>query len=57
MMKNWVELKPSIVFECDDIYKLCEDLQAKGVDVDTNRMKWNLVSLVFSETRMAINSV
>jgi len=31
MMPNWAELKPSIVFECDDIEQTYADLAAKGV--------------------------
>jgi lactoylglutathione lyase len=34
MMKNWSELKPSIVFEVDDIEKTYEQLRANGVDVE-----------------------
>ncbi|MDN9009029.1 VOC family protein [Brevibacillus laterosporus] len=50
MMKNWAELKPSIVFECDDIYKLYEDLQAKGVDVDKpNEMEFGIFTFFRDE--------
>ncbi|MBV7336654.1 VOC family protein [Chloroflexi bacterium TSY] len=31
LMKNWAELKPSIVFECENIEALCDELHEKGV--------------------------
>ncbi len=31
MMNNWAELKPSIVFECDDIQKTYSEMSARGV--------------------------
>ena len=32
LMTNWAELKPSIVFECDDIRGTYDSLKAKGVE-------------------------
>jgi len=42
MMANWQELKPSIVFECEDIHKTCETLKANGVKFvqEPNEMPW-----------------
>ncbi|MCZ8514606.1 VOC family protein [Paenibacillus filicis] len=42
MMPNWNELKPSIVFECDDIQGTYERMSAGGVEfVDKpNVMSW-----------------
>jgi lactoylglutathione lyase len=31
LMPNWQELKPSIVFECEDIQKTYEEMKARGV--------------------------
>jgi predicted enzyme related to lactoylglutathione lyase len=31
MMENWAELKPSIVFECDDCAAAYEEMKARGV--------------------------
>lgn len=42
MMKNWAELKPSIVFVCDDVEKTYETMQAKGVtfEGELQKMQW-----------------
>ena len=31
LMTNWTELKPSVVFRCDDIDATCAELKSKGV--------------------------
>ncbi len=36
MMKNWAELKPSIVFVCDDVEKTYETMKANGVTFEGN---------------------
>jgi lactoylglutathione lyase len=33
MMNNWQELKPSVVFNCDDAHVTCEALAAQGVQI------------------------
>jgi predicted enzyme related to lactoylglutathione lyase len=33
MMTNWAELKPSIVFHCDDVEAVCRQLEANGVTI------------------------
>jgi lactoylglutathione lyase len=42
LMKNWQELKPSIVFECEDIEATYERLAANGVNFlePLNKMPW-----------------
>ena len=42
LMTNWEEMKPSIVFECQDIQAAFESLQANGVEfVDQpKKMAW-----------------
>ncbi|MGG1664235.1 VOC family protein [Brevibacillus sp. NRS-1366] len=42
MMKNWAELKPSIVFVCDDIEQTYETMRANGVEFEgeLNKMQW-----------------
>lgn len=42
MMKNWEELKPSIVFLCTDIEATYETMRANGVQFDgeLNKMQW-----------------
>jgi lactoylglutathione lyase len=42
LMTNWQELKPSIVFECEDIAGTYERLTAKGVHFPEplNKMAW-----------------
>lgn len=42
MMKNWEELKPSIVFSCSDIEGTYEKMKAGGVQFDgeLNKMQW-----------------
>ena len=42
LMPNWQELKPSIVFECDDIQRTYESLKNKGVEFTEGptKMAW-----------------
>jgi lactoylglutathione lyase len=42
MMTNWSEMKPSIVFECEDIEATYERLKANGVHFlePLNKMAW-----------------
>lgn len=42
MMKNWEELKPSIVFECADIEKTYEKMRGNGVQFlsEPQKMNW-----------------
>lgn len=42
MMKNWQELKPSVVFLCDDAHATCNELAAKGVRItdQPKKMAW-----------------
>jgi lactoylglutathione lyase len=42
MMPNWSELKPSIVFECEDIQKAYEQFTAAGVEFleEPKQMRW-----------------
>lgn len=41
-MPNWQELKPSIVFECDDIHTTYETLKGRGVEFveEPKTMSW-----------------
>lgn len=42
MMANWAELKPSIVFLCDDIDATYRRMKANGVEFEgePNKMQW-----------------
>lgn len=42
MMPNWKELKPSVVFSCEDIRKTCKELSDKGVQITQHpkKMQW-----------------
>lgn len=42
MMKNWNELKASIVFECDNVMEEYEKLKANGVEFkgEPQKMQW-----------------
>ena len=42
LVTNWQELKPSIVFECEDIQTAWQTLKDKGVEFteDPKRMAW-----------------
>ncbi|HEU4445262.1 MAG TPA: VOC family protein [Nitrososphaeraceae archaeon] len=42
MMPNWKELKPSIVFLCDDVEKTYTELKSKGVKFieEPKKMAW-----------------
>jgi lactoylglutathione lyase len=43
MMPNWRELKPSIVFLCDDFEKTYTELKSKGVNFieeEPKKMAW-----------------
>lgn len=42
MMKNWEELKASIVFECENIQGLYDDMKSKGVEFtgELQKMAW-----------------
>src|SRR2546430_11206059 len=33
MMTNWTEMKPSLVFHCDDVTGTCQRLEAAGVTI------------------------
>jgi lactoylglutathione lyase len=42
MMPNWQELKASIVFECDDIDRTCQEMKERGVTFveEPKKMAW-----------------
>ena len=42
LMNNWEEMKPSIVFECEDVQAAFESLKARGVEFvdDPMQMAW-----------------
>lgn len=42
MMSNWTELKPSIVFVCDDIEAAYAGMKERGVEFlgEPNKMQW-----------------
>lgn len=42
MMTNWAELKPSIVFACDDIQETYQAMKSNGVkfDGEPQQMRW-----------------
>jgi lactoylglutathione lyase len=42
LMPNWQELRPSVVFECDDVRATCQQLAARGVPVtgQPREMPW-----------------
>lgn len=42
LMTNWAELRPSIVFVCDDVEKTFADMKARGVQFESElqKMKW-----------------
>ena len=42
MMKDWKERKPSIVFECDDVFGTYEAMKEKGVEFmgEPQKMTW-----------------
>jgi lactoylglutathione lyase len=44
MMKNWKELKPSIVFVCEDIATVYQELSGKGVEfpMDPKEMQFGI---------------
>jgi lactoylglutathione lyase len=33
LMPNWKELKPSVVFNCDNVHVTCQELAARGVRI------------------------
>lgn len=33
LMPSWEQVKPSVVFNCDDAHATCEALAAKGVQI------------------------
>jgi lactoylglutathione lyase len=44
MMKNWAQMKPSIVFECQEIQKRYEEMSARGVKFleAPKQMNWGI---------------
>jgi lactoylglutathione lyase len=42
MMKNWAELKPSIVFDCEEIESVFETMKNNGVEFEgeLQKMQW-----------------
>lgn len=42
MMKNWAELKPSVVFLCDDVEETYNTMKARGVEFEgePQKMQW-----------------
>lgn len=51
MMKNWQELKPSIVFVCDDIDATYQAMKANGVhfEAEPNKMQWGTFAIFHDE--------
>ncbi|RAP76064.1 VOC family protein [Paenibacillus montanisoli] len=51
MMKNWSELKPSIVFECTDIEATYEKMTANGVKFEgpLQKMQWGTFATFYDE--------
>ncbi len=51
MMKNWQELRPSIVFLCDDIQSTYDEMRSKGVkfDGEPNQMQWGTFAIFQDE--------
>ncbi|GLI04060.1 hypothetical protein YDYSG_00900 [Paenibacillus tyrfis] len=51
MMKNWAELKPSIVFVCDDVEKTYETMKANGVtfEGELQKMQWGTFATFLDE--------
>jgi lactoylglutathione lyase len=47
MMPNWRELKPSIVFLCDDFEKTDTELKSKGVNFieEPKKMAWGTYAI------------
>jgi lactoylglutathione lyase len=47
MMPNWEELKPSIVFRCEDIQSTFETMSSKGVKFteNPNTMSWGTYAI------------
>ena len=48
MMTNWADLKPSIVFHCEDVLETCEKLEKKGVQVrmQPTPMPWGTFAII-----------
>lgn len=44
MMKNWEEMKPSIVFLCEDIHATYEEMKSRGVNFvgEPQTMNWGI---------------
>jgi predicted enzyme related to lactoylglutathione lyase len=42
LMPNWKELKPSVVFKCDNVHGTCQELAARGVRISEQprEMAW-----------------
>ena len=51
LMKNWQELKPSIVFLCENIESFCNELKEKGVKFkqELKQMPWGKFA-IFQDT-------
>lgn len=51
MMKGWEEMKPSIVFLCDDIDETYRTMKANGVrfESEPNRMSWGTFAQFYDE--------
>jgi lactoylglutathione lyase len=40
MMQDWAERKPSIVFECEDMQKTCQEMRTRGVQFTQEPRSW-----------------
>jgi predicted enzyme related to lactoylglutathione lyase len=51
MMKGWEEMKPSIVFECDDIAATYERMKNNGVkfEGEPQKMQWGTFAQFYDE--------
>jgi lactoylglutathione lyase len=51
MMKNWMELKPSIVFVCDDIEATYQKMKENGVQFqgELQKMQWGTFATFLDE--------
>ncbi|MGH7231475.1 MAG: VOC family protein [Nitrospiraceae bacterium] len=47
MMPEWEQLKPSVVFACNDAIVTCKDLAEKGVQItqEPKRMAWGTFAM------------
>jgi predicted enzyme related to lactoylglutathione lyase len=51
MMPSWEEMKPSIVFECDDIFGTYERMKSSGVkfEAEPQKMQWGTYAQFYDE--------